>query len=129
MAANISRRKIATHVADELAKGRPVKPLVQHVAAYLVDHKLVSQADLLVRDIEAALARDHGLLLAEVISARELSNAILQNIRQFVATAEGAKQVEVSASVDPSLLGGVIIRTPRAELNTTVRKQLNALRS
>lgn len=124
-----SRRKIATYIASELAAGKPADQLLSQAAAYLVQHKRTGQAELLARDIEAVLAREYGLVNAEVISARELSGGIIESIKQFVANAEGAKQVEVSASVDPSLLGGVIIRTPRAELDTTVRKQLNALRS
>lgn len=125
----LSRRKIATYIADELAKGSAVKPLLQQAAAYLVERKQTGQVDLLVRDIEAILARDHSVVLTHVISARELSKGLITNIEQFVARAESAKQVEVKTSVDPSLLGGVIIRTPSAELDTTVRKQLNALKS
>jgi len=125
----ISRRRLATYVSTELANGAAVKPLLKQVASYLVDHRQVGQAELLIRDIEAILARDHGIVLAQIISARELSKGLIKNIEQFVAKTEDAKQVEVSASVDPSLLGGVIIRTPRSELDTTVRKKLNALRS
>ena len=124
-----SRRKIATHLANELAAGKPSGPLLQQAAGYLIDHRRTNQVEMLVRDMEAVLARDHGVVLAEVISARELSDGIITSIKQFVLSAEAAKQVEVSTSVDPSLLGGVIVRTPRAELDTTVRKQLNALRS
>jgi F-type H+-transporting ATPase subunit delta len=125
----LSRRKLATYIASELTKGSAVKPLLQKAASYLIEHKQVGQVDLLVRDIEAILARDHGIVLAQVISARALSAGLLKNIEQFVKGSESAKQVEVATSVDPSLLGGVIIRTPRAELDTTVRKQLNDLRS
>lgn len=126
---SISRRKIAIYIAKQLAAGSPIKPLLRQAASYLVDSKQVNQAELLVRDIEALLASEHDIVLARVISARELSKGIITNIEQFVAGAQGAKQVEVSTSVDPSLLGGVIIRTPSAELDTTVRKQLNALKS
>lgn len=126
---SLSRRKIAGYIAAELAAGKPVGPLMALAAAYLVDHHQLNKADLLVRDIEATLARDHKIVLAKVVSARELSAQIIKSIAQYVQTAEDAKQVEVSASVDPSLLGGVIIRTPRAELDTTIRKQLNSLRS
>lgn len=125
----ISRRKIATYIADQLAAGKAANTLFAQAAGYLIEHKKQNQAELLVRDIEAALARDHGIVLAQVVSARELSAGIISNIEQFVLASEGAKQVEVSAHVDPSLLGGVVIRTPRAELDTTVRKQLNALKS
>lgn len=126
---NISRRRLATYISTELVNGAAVKPLLKQVASYLVEHRQTSQADLLVRDVETILARDHGVVLAQIISARELSKGLVKSIEQFVAKTEQAKQVEVSASVDPSLLGGVIIRTPRSELDTTVRKKLNALRS
>lgn len=126
---SISRRKIAIYIADQLAAGKPVRPLLRQAASYLVDHKQTNQAELLVRDIESLLASEHDIVLARVISARELSKELINNIEQFVVGAQGAKQVEVSSSVDPSLLGGVIIRTPSAELDTTVRKQLNALKS
>lgn len=129
MSAQISRRKLATYVAFELTSGKAIKPLLKQVAGYLVERKQTNQVELLVRDIEAILARDHGIVLAQVISARELSAGLIKNIEQFVKSSEGAKQVEVNTSIDPSLLGGVIIRTPSAELDTTVRTQLNALRS
>jgi F-type H+-transporting ATPase subunit delta len=126
---SLTRRKIAIYIADQLAAGKPVKPLLRQAAGYLVEHKQTNQAELLVRDIEALLASEHDIVLARVISARELSKELINNIEQFVVGTEGAKQVEVSTSVDPSLLGGVIIRTPSAELDTTVRKQLNALKA
>lgn len=125
----ISRRKIALHVANQLAAGKPSKTVLLQAASYLVEHGQANQVELLARDIEAILAREHKVVLAEVISARELSAGLVQSIKQFVASSEGATQVEVNTSIDPSLLGGVIIRTPRAELDTTVRKQLNALKS
>lgn len=125
----ISRRRLANYIASELANGTDVQPLLKQVASYLVDHRQTGRADLLVRDIEATLASDHGVVLAKVISARELSDGLINNIEQFVALAQGAKQVEVSTIVDPSLLGGVIIRTPSSEMDTSVRKRLNELRA
>lgn len=125
----VSRRKLASYVADQLTSGADASTLMKQTASYLIEHKQTAQVELLVRDVEAILARQHGVVLAHVVSARELSNGLIKQIEQFVARAEDAKQVEVSTSTDPSLLGGVIIRTPRAELDTTVRKQLNALKS
>lgn len=127
--ARVSRRKIAQYIAAELAAGKDAGFLMQQAASYLIDQRLVGQADLLVRDIEAILAREHGMVLARVTSARELSKGLLQTIEQYVASAQGASKVEVSTSIDPSLLGGVVIKTPSAELDTSVRKQLNALKA
>ncbi len=125
----ISRRKIAHYIADQLVAGKPVGPLMSQAASYLYEHKQTNQAELLVRDIESALAQDHQIVLANVTSARELSAGIMTQIEQFVSRAEAATQVAIKASVDPMLLGGVIIRTPRSEMDTTIRKQLNELRA
>lgn len=126
---SISRRKIAIYISDQLAAGKPVKPLLSQAASYLVEHKQTNQAELLVRDIEALLASEHDIVLARVISARELSTGLIASIKQYVAGAQGARTVEVSTSVDPSLLGGVIVRTPSAEFDASIRKQLNELRA
>ncbi len=125
----ISRRKIALHACEELTSGTPVDKVVLQLAAYLVDSRQTAQTELLVRDIETILAKQYGIVLVKIVSARELSSQIIKSIEQFVSRSEGAKQVEVDTSVDPYLVGGVIIRTPSAELDMTVRKQLNNLRS
>lgn len=127
--ARVSRRKIAQYIAAELAAGMDARMLMQQAASYLLEHRMTSQSELLVRDIEAILARDHGVVMARVTSARALSNELLQKIEQYVANSQGASKVEVSTSIDPSLLGGVVIKTPSAELDTSVRKQLNALKA
>lgn len=125
----ISRRKLANYIADQLVGGASASTVLQQAAAYLVEHKRVNQAELLIRDVEAILAREHGVVVAQVTSARELSAGLLTAIEQFVSAAEDAQQVEVSTSIDPSLLGGVVIRTPRAELDASVRKKLNLLKA
>ncbi len=125
----VSRRKLASYVAEQLLAGADQSALLTQVAAYLVERKRVNQAELLVRDIEAYLANDHGLVLAHVTSARELSDGLIKAIAQFVKQSEKATAVEVSTSIDPSLLGGVIIKTPNAELNASVRSKLTALKA
>lgn len=129
MAASISRRRLARHIADQLAAGADQAKVMHELAAYLIDQRREGQAALLVRDIEAIMASDHGHVVAHVVSARELSSSLVTAITAFVATQTNAQAVEVKSSVDPSLLGGVIIKTPSAELDTSVLGKLNALRA
>lgn len=125
----ISRRKIAQYASRELMSGVPASKVFARVAAYLVDTKQQSKTELLVRDIKTILSKEYGVVLAEVTSARSLSDSTISNIKQFIKLSQNAKQVEVDTSIDPDLIGGVIIRTPTSELDATVRKQLNSLRS
>lgn len=121
--AKLSRRKIAAYFADELTKGRDVtKPL----AAYLIEAKRIREADLVVRDIEAALA-DRGILLADVASSRELAAETKQAVTAFLKQTTGAKDVHIRSHVDPYLLGGVRIDTPGNRLDKTLRARLNQL--
>lgn len=121
--AKLSRRKIAAYFADELIAGRSViKPL----AAYLVESKRLREADLVIRDIEAALA-DRGVLLADIASSRDLSAETAKTIVNHLKDTTGAKTVELRSHVDPYLLGGVRIDTPGERLDATLRHRLNQL--
>ena len=125
----ISRRKLAAYVADQLLSGADKTALLTEVAAYLVEHKRANQVELLVRDVETILAADHGHVLAHVVSARELSAGLLGSIKQFVKIQENAQSVEVSTSIDPSIMGGVIIKTPTSALDASVRSKLTTLKA
>lgn len=121
--AKLSRRKIATYFANELVAGRDI---TKALAAYLIEAKRIREADLVVRDIEAALS-DLGVLLADVASSRELASETSHAITTFLKQTTGAKDVHIRSHVDPYLLGGVRIDTPGKRLDTTLRHRLNQL--
>jgi F0F1-type ATP synthase delta subunit len=119
----LSRRKIAAYFADELIAGRNVtKPL----AAYLVETKRIREAELVVRDIESALA-DRGVLLADVATSRELAADIQQVVADYLKQSIGAVDVTIRSQVDPHLLGGIRIETPGRRLDATLRHRLDQL--
>jgi F-type H+-transporting ATPase subunit delta len=122
-----SRRKLAELIADRILAGENHQELLRAVAAYLVTHKQTKQAELLAADVALILAQRKEHVVASVTSARPLSEALQVQIKQYVASATGVQDVELASSVDPSILGGVIIKTPDAIRDTSVRSQLNAL--
>lgn len=119
----LSRRRIAAYFADELVAGRDVTgPL----AAYLVETRRTREYELIVRDIEAALAQ-RGTLIANVVSARELAADTRKTITDYLKQRSGVASVEIRSNVDPYLLGGVRIETPGQRLDATLRHKLNQL--
>lgn len=119
----LSRRKIAAYFADELIAGRNVtKPL----AAYLVETRRIREAELIVRDIESALA-DRGVLLADVATSRELTADTERAVTDYLKQAVGAADVAIRSHVDPLLLGGIRIETPGRRLDATLRHRLDQL--
>lgn len=126
MAARLSRRTIARHVADQLLKGDA--DIMQQLAAFLIDTRRTRELELIVRDTEDALAA-RGVMIASVASARELTVDAKKAITAFISQTSGASTVHLRPSVDSSLLGGVKIDLPGQELDTTLRRKLTQLKS
>lgn len=122
----ISRRKIAAYYADQLLSGR--QTVAKELAAFLVDTRRVRELELIVRDIEAALA-GRGILLADVASSRKLSSAAEKEVKDYLKKATGAKTTHLRQSVDSELLGGVRVTIPGSELDATLRHRLNQLKA
>lgn len=121
--AKLSRRKVAAYLADELIAGKGV---VNKLAAYLIETKHTRELELYVRDIKAALA-ERGVLLADVASAREITDQTKVAITDYLKKKTDAVDVYLQMTVDPALLGGVRIETPDERLDRTVRHRLNQL--
>ncbi len=119
----LSRRKIAAYFADELIAGHNVTKLL---AAYLVETKRIREAELVVRDIESALA-DRGVLLADVVTSRELAADTERAVTNYLKQTTGAEDIRIRPHVDPHLLGGVRIETPGRRLDATLRHRLDQL--
>ena len=124
MPARLSRRKIARYAAEQLTAGVATKDVTRQLAAFLVDTGRMPEYELLVRDIEAELA-DHGVVVADVTSARPLEAGLKQEVARLV----GAKSVQIRQSVDPAVLGGIRVDIPGKRFDGTIRHKLTALKA
>ena len=127
---SVSRRKLAKYAAEQILAGNDA--VLEEIAGLLIYEKHEREVDLLVRDIEAELA-ENGEIVASVESARALDDNTRRKIEQFLATAASGKnskpKVSLRESIDPTLIGGLKLRTPTATLDATVLKKLNDLRA
>lgn len=74
----------------------------------------------------AELARRRGESTAQVTSARPLSDAQVQAVTDVLRKSVGAK-VAVNVTVDPTLIGGMIVRFGSRMVDTSVRTKLDKL--
>lgn len=128
MPVRLSRRKITSYVADQLAAGVQTKKLVKELAAFLIDNRRTKEIDLVVRDIEYEL-KNRGIVLARITSAHELSAATKQALTQLVKQNTKAKTVQLTQFINPTVLGGVKVDLPGLQLDTTIARRLTALRT
>jgi len=124
MAMRISRRKLALRVADRLLAGVSTKETLNELAAFLVDTRRTREQELVVRDIEAALA-EKGMVVADITSAFPLDQTLRQAIGQLV----GGDTLAVREAIDPSVLGGVRVDIPGKRFDGTIRRKLTALKA
>ncbi len=130
MNSKVSRRVIARAVAAKLlAEPSRQNHWLKVTAAYLVDHGMDADVDLVVNDIAHELYEQSGHLLVDVTSARKLNDGLRTELVKLLKDATGASRVELSEHLDPSLLGGLIARTPDQQLDASVRTKLKQLAS
>lgn len=126
MAQRLARRKIAAHYAQQLIDGQ--KDVALQLAAYLIEKRRIRELDLIVLDIEEALA-ERGVLLADIASSRKLSEAANKEITAYLKRTTRANKIHLRESIDADLLGGVKIAVPGSELDATLRHRLNQLKA
>ena len=126
MVTKLSRRKIATVVAERLIEGD--KTIIKDLAGYLFYTKQTRSINLLIRDIENALL-DKGVLVAKVVSVHDLADSVKKQIDAFLLDESGANSVQVQYSIDKDLIGGIQISTPQAILDTSIKNKLQRLKA
>lgn len=98
----------------------PMTPLVQALAQELVDTHRSGNLDGLVNEIGRYLLMMRRILFAEVISARPLTAQTLAQLRDALHEHTGAQKVRLETRLDPSIVGGCIVRMPGFELDASV---------
>jgi F-type H+-transporting ATPase subunit delta len=124
MASRLSRRKIAAYSADKLLSGISVSDVVKEVAAYLVDTRRTRELELLIRDIEEALAT-RGIIVGDVTSAYPLGATLKAEIAKLV----GGKSLQLRETIDSTVLGGVRVNIPGKRFDGTIQRKLSALKA
>lgn len=124
----LSRRVLARHIALQLQAGTERKAVVSDLAAYIVEHRLHSQLELILADVAANLAT-LGHIEATVTTARPLTAELKQELTNYIKRIEKVNDITLNESVDPALLGGVIVETPGKRFDASIATKLKRLRN
>ncbi len=121
----LPRHQLAGILAQKSLGRVSAKKFGDEVAAYLLDEGRTGELDSLLRDIMQYRA-DHGIVEAIATSSHPLTGGARKDIEREVRSLyPGAKQVIISESIDPSIVGGVKIELANQQLDLSVRAKLN----
>lgn len=104
-----------------------VHPLVVRFLRLVVDKRRETVLDEIVTAWRDLLDRRRNRQSATVATALPVDDALLARIRESIEEATG-KTIDLDQEVDPSLLGGVVIRTGDTVIDGSVRTRLATLR-
>jgi F-type H+-transporting ATPase subunit delta len=70
-----------------------------------------------------------GVARAEVTSASPLSDANIAALKESLKGVTGGKDVEVTAKIDPSIIGGLVVKLGSRMVDGSLKTKLNAIRT
>ncbi len=102
-------------------------PYLVNFMMLLVDKRRIVFLESIINQYLSLLRKLNQTALAEVISARELSDEQKGNIVERVKGIVEARDVELKTSVNPDLIGGVIIKVGSKVIDASLRGQLRRI--
>lgn len=82
----------------------------------------------IIKQYESLVARSRGETEAEVTAARALNDAEINELKTALKAKLG-KEPRLLAKVDPTLLGGLIVKVGSRMINSSLRTKLDGLRA
>ena len=101
--------------------------LLRNFLLLLADKGRTGQLEEIAREFERLVARHEGVIHAELTTAVPLSDAEATKLLGQIEQSSGRK-VEVTRSVDPDLIGGIVLQVGSHRLDASVRGRLERLR-
>lgn len=118
-----ARKGILREVAQRLSVG----PLVTNFLCLLLDKRKLRLLPEIVRIYRELVDRAAGRIEAQLVAAAALDGGAPARVAAELSKWTG-KQVRLSTSVDPALIGGVVVRVGGLVLDGSIRTQLDELR-
>jgi ATP synthase F1 delta subunit len=101
--------------------------LVENFLQLLIENHRMPAIFKIRREYDALWDKENQLLPVTITSAVELDDKTVKQIGDQIADQTGRK-VELSADVDPDVLGGLVVRVGNTVLDASVRRRLENLR-
>jgi F-type H+-transporting ATPase subunit delta len=117
------KRKLLDAIVQRGGIERPVRNLV----AVLIDHRRLPFLSRVVEQLEKELDARLGFTEAQISSTRELGDSEKRTLETQIEKTTG-KKVRATYGLDPSLLGGAVVRVGSTIYDGSVKGQLERIR-
>lgn len=102
-------------------------PALMNFLELLVEKHRLPAIQRIRRTFDALWQEEHKLLPVEVTSAIELDGKTVASIGERIGEQTG-RTVDITATVDPDILGGIVLRVGNSILDASIKNRLDRLR-
>lgn len=119
-------RSDAARAVDATAAALKLDSTTVKFLGVLAQNRRLGALPAIIRDFRRLAAQFRGETTAEVVSAHPLDAAQVEALKQQLRTRVG-RDVNVDLSVDPSLLGGLVVKIGSQMIDSSIKTRLNSL--
>ena len=119
-------REQATGAIGATAQAMRLDPLTANFLGVLAQNRRLGQLGPVIRAFNMFAANHRGETTAEVTSAHPLDDGQVQALRQNLRSRLG-RDVAVDLTVDPAILGGLVVKIGSQMIDGSIRTKLNNL--
>ncbi|UXN03047.1 MULTISPECIES: F0F1 ATP synthase subunit delta [unclassified Bartonella] len=107
--------------------GAGPKGLTGNFLRVIADHRRLNKLPEIIKGFHILAARARGEVSAEVISALALTDVQEKELKAALSQVVG-KDVALNVTVDPAILGGLVVRVGSRQIDTSLRTKLSSLK-
>ena len=126
VASPLVSRDEAMKAVEAVAPMLGLDPLTTKFLGVLAQNRRLGQLGAVIRAYGSLAARHRGEITAEVTSAHALSATQVKALQAKLKT-QLARDVAVDLTVDPAILGGLIVKIGSRQIDSSIRSKLNTL--
>ncbi len=105
-----------------------IKSVIKKFVGILKENNDFLKIEKILNEFIKIWDRNHGVVEAEVTSARELDKDVLKLVKDYVEKLSGAKEVALTEKVDKSILGGVVIKYEDQVMDGSLKARIKELK-
>jgi F-type H+-transporting ATPase subunit delta len=124
----ILSREEAGKALAAIAPQLGLDPITTNFLGVLARNGRKNQVRAVIRAFRRLAAEHRGETVAEVVTARPLNDDQISQLKQQLRARVG-RDVNIDAQVDPSILGGIVVKLESQRIDASIRTKLNRLAS
>ena len=111
-----------------ISKKMGLIPALQNTLSLMAQKRRLFVVPQLVSQLREMIATEKGEVTADVVSAKELTAAQAKKLSETLKAQVGS-DVKINATVDESLIGGLVVKMGSKMIDTSIRSKLNSLQN